>query len=424
MRRFFVAFYKELLLLIRDPAGLAILFVLPGVMVFLVSLIQDSALSEQKESKIPILISDLDRDTLGKQLYRGFISSGYFEPIYEVDNDSLDSKSVYSLTADGSYKMGIIIPAGVSNQIRQNASGILEQVLGDDSSTVKHENITENIQLVFDPSVPESYKSSVEIALERNINAIQTGILIDGFTSKLSQFIPSAAQIEIDPTKTSVTFETKYSTQNESLVKPNTVQHNVPAWTIFAMFFIVIPLGTNLVREKDNGIERRLRIIPGSFDVNIFGKISAFMLVAMFQFAFMLSTGVWWLPMLGLPTLVIGANVFSLILTAMVCAFAATAYGVCIGTFARTHEQAASFGSISVLIMAAMGGIWVPSFVMPPIIRTLGSLSPLHWALQSFYDVFLREADLLVLWPNLLKLIVFGVVLLGVSKVYLALKFK
>src|SRR5690606_37968347 len=152
------------------------------------SLIQDSALSEQKESKIPILISDLDRDTLGKQLYRGFISSGYFEPIYEIEKDSLDSKKVYALTADGSYKMGIIIPEGVSNQIRRNAAEILEQVLGGDSSGVEQENISENIQLVFDPSVPESYKSSVEIALERNINAIQTGILIDGFTSKLSQF--------------------------------------------------------------------------------------------------------------------------------------------------------------------------------------------------------------------------------------------
>lgn len=424
MRRFFEAFFKELMLLLRDPAGLAILFLLPGVMVFLVSLIQDSALSEQKDSKIPILISDSDKDTLGQQLYRGFVSSGYFEPIYTYNGVILSEEKVYALTADGSYKMGIIIPSGVSMQIRKNAAEILDQVLSSDSAQSSSENKANSIKLVFDPSVPESYKSSVEIALERNINAIQTGILIQGFTQKLGQFIPSASQVKIDANKASVDFETQYSTHNESVIKPNTVQHNVPAWTIFAMFFIVIPLGTNLVRERDNGIERRLRIIPGSFQVNIFGKISAFMLVAMLQFAFMLSTGLWWLPMLGLPELVIGNNMLALLTTAMVCAFAGTAYGVCIGTFARTHEQAASFGSISVLIMAALGGIWVPSFVMPPVVRTLGSFSPLNWALQSFYDVFLREADLVFLFPNLLKLLLFGLVLLAISKFYSSIKFK
>lgn len=424
MRRFLYAFYKELLLLIRDPAGLAILFVLPGVMVFLVSLIQDSALNEQKNTKIPILISDMDRDTLGQQLYRGFLASGYFEPTYTYEGDSISEKNVYALTADGTFKIGMIIPPGVSSQIRQNAADILNRVMNPGQEDSLPLSSKKSIELIFDPSVPESYKSSVEIAVERNVNAIQTGILIQGFTQKLSLFIPSAAHVKIDPSETSVEFETKYASNQQSIVKPNTVQHNVPAWTIFAMFFIVIPLGTNLIREKDNGIERRLRIIPGSFQVNIFGKITAFMLVAMLQFAFMLSTGLWWLPMLGLPTLVIGSNAIALFITALTCAFAATAYGVCIGTFARTHEQAASFGSISVLIMAALGGIWVPSFVMPPIIRTLGSFSPLHWALQAFYDVFLREAQLNILWPNLLKLFIFGLALLLISKWYSSLKFK
>lgn len=424
MQKFFQAFKKEILLLLRDPAGLAILFLLPGVMVFLVSLIQDSALSEQSESQIEILICDLDQDTLGQQLYRGFTANGYFKPIYRLEDGPVNEKNVYSLTADGTYKMGIIIPTGVSEKIRKNAQDILSSVISSEQNIKPEGGPSESIRLIFDPSVPESYKSSVEIALERNINAIQTGILIEGFTQKLGEFLPNVSKVKIDASGTGVAFETEYSTRDESLIKPNTVQHNVPAWTIFAMFFIVIPLSTNIVREKDNGIEKRLRIIPGSFQMNIFGKMGAFMLVAMFQFALMLSTGFFWLPMLGLPTLVIGSNVLSLIVTAMVCAFAGTAYGVCIGSFARTHEQAASFGSISVLIMAALGGIWVPSFIMPPVVRILGGFSPLNWALQAFYDVFLREANLLVLWPNLLKLFLFGLILLGISKWYTTSKLK
>jgi ABC-2 type transport system permease protein len=33
-------------------------------------------------------------------------------------------------------------------------------------------------------------------------------------------------------------------------IMPNSVQHNVPAWALFAIFFIVVPLSINLVKEK------------------------------------------------------------------------------------------------------------------------------------------------------------------------------
>ncbi|MBL0913786.1 MAG: ABC transporter permease [Bacteroidia bacterium] len=423
MRRFYEAWKKEILLLLRDPAGLGILFVLPGVMVFLITLIQDSALSAQRETRQQILVCDLDRDTLGQQLRRGFDASGFLEPIYTLNNAELSESDVYRLTSDGSYKMGMIIPKGVSEQIRTNAGNVLASVLG----TAKKpgaDTVRKTIQLVFDPAVPSSYKASVEIAMERNINAIQTGLLVDAFSARIAEFIPGAGRVQISADVTGVDFSTEYSTGENSLIKPNSVQHNVPAWTIFAMFFIVIPLGTSIVREKDNGIERRLRVIPGSFDLSVFGKISAYILICMLQFALMLSTGLVWLPMLGLPVLVIGHNVLTLLIVALTCALAATAYGLFIGTLARTHEQAASFGSISVLIMAAVGGIWVPSFVMPPVVKTLGSLSPLNWALNAFYDVFLREADLALVWPQLLKLTLFALVLLLAARFAAAFKYR
>jgi len=422
MRRFYEAWKKEILLLLRDPAGLGILFVLPGVMVFLITLIQDSALNAQRETRQQILVCDLDRDTLGQQLRRGFDASGFLEPVYVLDNAELSKADVYRLTSDGSYKMGMIIPEGVSAQIRTNAGNILASVLGTDKPAA--DTVRKTIQLVFDPAVPSSYKASVEIAMERNINAIQTGLLVDAFSARIAEFIPGAGRVQLSTDVTGVDFSTEYSTGENSLIKPNSVQHNVPAWTIFAMFFIVIPLSTNIVREKDNGIERRLRVIPGSFDLSMFGKISAYMLICMVQFALMLSTGLFWLPMLGLPVLVIGNNVLTLLAVALTCALAATAYGLFIGILARTHEQAASFGSISVLIMAAVGGIWVPSFVMPPLVKILGSVSPLNWALNAFYDVFLREADLALVWPRLLKLLLFTFILLLAARITAAFKYR
>ena len=50
-----------------------------------------------------------------------------------------------------------------------------------------------------------------------------------------------------------------------------------------------------------------------------------------------------------------------------------------IGQVARTDQQAAIFGSISVVILSALGGIWIPMFVMPHAMQIVCHLSPLNW---------------------------------------------
>ena len=79
---------------------------------------------------------------------------------------------------------------------------------------------------------------------------------------------------------------------------------------------------------------------------------------------------------------------------AFAAALAAIGYGIAIGTIARTHQQAAIFGSISVVILAALGGIWVPVFMMPPFFRVISTASPLNWGLNGFYDILVRNASL------------------------------
>ena len=42
------------------------------------------------------------------------------------------------------------------------------------------------------------------------------------------------------------------NSNSNKATQPNSTQHNVPAWTVFAMFFMVVSLGNNVVREKVN----------------------------------------------------------------------------------------------------------------------------------------------------------------------------
>jgi ABC-2 type transport system permease protein len=125
--------------------------------------------------------------------------------------------------------------------------------------------------------------------------------------------------------------------------------------------------------------------------------------------------GIYILPKVGLPELQIGDNFLLLALMSVVCAVAGVSFGLMIGSLASSHEQSASFGSIIVVIMAAMGGIWVPSFVMPPIFQLISSFSPMNWALNGFYDILLRDSGFIAISGYLIKLLLFALIAFGVA---------
>jgi len=54
-------------------------------------------------------------------------------------------------------------------------------------------------------------------------------------------------------------------------IVPNASQHNVPAWTIFAMFFVVISLGGALYGEVERSFIR-LKTLPTNYLVALLSK--------------------------------------------------------------------------------------------------------------------------------------------------------
>ncbi len=57
------------------------------------------------------------------------------------------------------------------------------------------------------------------------------------------------------------------------------------------------------------------------------------------------------------------------------------------------------------LILAALGGLIVPSFAMPANLQKILQLSPLHWALEAYYGLFLEGGKLADIWMNILSLL-------------------
>ena len=44
--------------------------------------------------------------------------------------------------------------------------------------------------------------------------------------------------------------------------------------------------------------------------------------------------------------------------------------------------------------MSAIGGAMFPSFMIPGFIRSLAQVTPVHWAMQGFLDIFWRDQTL------------------------------
>jgi len=223
------------------------------------------------------------------------------------------------------------------------------------------------------------------------------------------QEIPDTLESQISSSQTPVT-EIPVSRDGSRNI-PNATQHNIPAWTIFAMFFIVISLGSSVVREKLSGSFIRLRTLPTNFMVAMASKQISYLMVTLFQAALIFSIGIWMFPKLGLPPLILPADKVGFLLVTLVCGWCATSFAICIGVFAQTQEQANGFGAVAIVILAAIGGLLVPAFAMPASFQLIMKLSPLHWCLEAYYGLFLEGGSTKDILMNIIPLIIITVIL-------------
>ena len=196
---------------------------------------------------------------------------------------------------------------------------------------------------------------------------------------------------------------------------PTSAQQNAPAWALLAMFFLVIPLSVSLIRERQQGVLLRLRALPVAPWVLLAGKLIPYFVVNTVQLIVVLLEGRWLLPVFGGDALQIGHAPMALITIAAAANLAALGYGLLVATMVRTQEQATSFGAVSVLIMAAVGGILVPKLVMPEAMQKLAALSPMSWGLDGFQQIFVRGAGFSGILPEVLRLLGFAAVCLTVA---------
>ncbi len=414
MKKLLYCIYKEYKVLVRDKAALAVMFLMPMALVFIVTIIQDSTFKSVNETSVPLLFVDNDKDSLSFKLESALKQTHFFK----VVKKNISEEEAKTQIAEGHFLIGIVVPKKISVQLREKAQHRISKLFpSEDSAKHISNSATLQLKIYFDPITKQSFKVSISGAIDKIVSGIEMQSMITALGQELKDISPESKNTAMDNRPLVETVEA-YAGKNEMAIVPNSVQHNVPAWTMFAMFFICIPLAGNIIREREDGSAFRLLTMPGSYLNVLLGKISLYLVVNLLQFSLMLCVGIYILPLLGLPTLAIGNNYLTLLSIALASGLAATGYGLLIGTVSNSQDQASLFGAVSVVILAALGGVWVPTFVMPEVMRNLSSISPLNWGLEAFYGVFLRGLSFAGIAFQVLKLIIFFLTCVGASFYY------
>jgi len=385
MQKLNAALKKEWLILVRDVPGLAILFLMPVLLILVVTLAQENALKNQAV-KSSVMISSPAGSPIGRQIISDIRSSGMFILL----SDTMSREEVYVSIRKGAVPIGILVADG-------------------DSS----------ITLVVDPTLHEAYKTSLVTAA--------TFILKGAGGKRLMQQLLSAGQStsaepatpDLEQLLPSVHIE--QAVRERSTVKPTPVQNNIPGFILFAMFFIVIPLSGSVISEKNEGTSFRLRTLPVPPAITLGAKVILYLLVCLVQFLLMVFVGYYLLHLLfGFPKLEMAGSYAAIALATVTAALGAIGFGLLVGTGSRTHGQAALFGSVLVVILGIISGTFLPIHVMPKVIRQISSLSPIRWGIDNYLELFIRDGSLVDILPGSLWLLLFFILAMLISMLIFA----
>ncbi|MBN2276088.1 MAG: ABC transporter permease [Bacteroidales bacterium] len=442
MRKFFSIVYKEYLQLIRDLPGLTILFLMPAVMLVVITLTQEKVLIG-RESGMKIIIVNADASHLGNRIESELKANISFKLVTYTSQKEAEH-DVFS----GKYQMMVVIPEGSTERLLTPARLRIQ-----DTSGGKKTDEQAGIIVMYDPAVMKIYKDMLVSSLQLIIESTAQRLFMEKYSEELKSDIAQQIAnykkqmllIDLDDEIPDFPYRKQVMQQIQSAVekkaeepvnikfpvnplsyrnlvkieetsagnssydlKPDIIKNNVPAFILFAMFFIVLPLAGSIIHEKQQGTKDRVLILPVSGFTIFSGKILVYLIICILQFLLMIGIGRFIIPLIShLPPLTLNVDLLALVVIVIASGLAAIGFGLLIGTFSNTYGQAAPLGSVIVVILAIMGGIFVPAFMMPDIIRKISIISPMRWGTDAFFSIFARGAGVKIVLPQLLPLLIF-----------------
>lgn len=354
--------WKEILHIRRDPRTLLLALAMPVVMLLLfgygVSFDVD---------RIPLAVSDQDRSVASRRLAQAFTENHEFEPVGGADADGADT-----VFRRHRAQAILVIPQGYEKDLARGGPA--------------------RAQLLLDAADP--------------VTAGQVLNKADAIALSESRRVAAGPGISAAP-PLQVKVSSRYNPEARSAV------FIVPGLAAYLMAISAVLLtALTVAGEWERGSMEQLFASPVSRLEIVLGKLLPYLVVGLIQLLLVLGVGtnVFDVPILGSPLLVILAG--TLFLAGML------GQGLLISVLAKNQLVATQAGSLSSLLPSLLlSGMLVPIDNMPAILRVISRIVPARYMVDALRQILLKGNGFAQVWPDLLAMLIFAVVIVALATV-------
>ena len=387
---------KELNVLWHDREALAILFLMPVFFILVMSLaLQNVFETGTREHPIEMLAINEDNGGEAQKIIFALASMDGLKVIDSLDGRLLTYQIAVDHINSGKFSAAVHFRRHFSERIQADVPDI------DNSSPV--------VTMIVDPTINiqlmSSIKGTMQGLIERHIllsrlpRLIERGIESIGTHGNAEMLsLSNSLKSQLEGALSNLHLENMHNEQlsipiislraSKTSRRPTSTEQNVPAYTIFGVFFIVLTLASSFIKEKNDGTFQRILAAPLSKAALITGKLLPYYIVNLIQIILMFAVGV---IFFGLRL----GNLPALILVSLALAAAANGLGLLVAAIGKTEAQVNGLSVMLAITLSALGGMMVPAFVMPGFMRKLAQFTPHAWALSGYHDVIVRGMGLL-----------------------------
>jgi ABC-2 type transport system permease protein len=373
--RTLVILRKEFIQVLREPRMRGLLFVPPLLQLIIFGYAVTLDVDHAK-----IAWMDTDQTPASRALLARFEGSGRFEVTEtlrtEIDvQDALDHGRVHGV---------VRVMSGFASDLARGKTAEVQVLLDGTNSN------TASLVAQYAGGVIASFSSDVTPTQVKNHQTIKLDV-----RSPASQ-----AGGALTAPATRVWFNPELRSRN----------YFVPGVAVNILFMVTLTLTAQaIIREKEIGTMEQLMVTPMRPIELMLGKTLPFALVGLIDLV-MVTAGallIFKVPFRGSFLFLLASSILFLMTS--------LGAGLFLSTISNTQQQAnmASFFFSSPAFM--LSGFNFPIRNMPMVVQYLTYLNPLRYFMEIVRGVFLKGTGISTLWPQMLALFVFGVIVLGMS---------
>jgi len=357
---------KEFTQILRDPRTLALAILMPILQLFLLGY---AATSEVRN--LPLAVLDRDRSPASRALLDAYRAADYFNLAYDVDSED----ELRDLVDRGRVGVGLIIPPDYGSQLAAGGHAVIAFVI--DGS---------------DPSVASTALSAGQLIAQDYATDIQ----IERF-ERAGISLPAGLPIEV---RTQVWYNPDM--QDSYFMVPG-----VAGMVLFAVTSILT--ASSIVRERERGTIEQLIVTPIRPWELMVGKLLPYSILALFNTLEVLLIGTLWF---GVP--IRGSLILIFLLSALFL-MTSLAIGLLASTVANTQQEAILTVFITMLPSIFLSGFFFPIAAMPKVLQWISYAIPLRYYLTIIRSLLLKGAGVVELQGEIIALLIFGSILMGLA---------